>query len=101
MSMVFFTDTGATIGSTSTQDGNALLTDLNQSKFGLRTNRRSQGVYGAGERLQSSLTVLKQLIDYAAPRTWTKTSHLDQSGLAPSFRPGHTVDRKIQAGAFQ
>ena len=100
VSMVFFNDAGATIGSTSTRDGNALVTELNQSKFGLRTNRRSQGVYGAGERLQSSLTVLKQLIDYAGPRSGRKIVIWVSPGWPLLSGPGLQLTAKYKEGLF-
>jgi VWFA-related protein len=100
VSMVFFNDAGATIGSTSTRDGNALVTELNQSKFGLRTNRRSQGVYGAGERLQSSLTVLKQLIDYAGPRPGRKIVIWVSPGWPLLSGPGLQLTAKYKEGLF-
>ena len=100
VSMVFVTDTGATIGSTPTQDGNALLTELSQSKFGLRTNRRSQGVYGAGERLQSSLAVLKQLIDYAGPRPGRKFVIWISPGWPLLSGPGIQLTAKYKEGLF-
>ncbi len=40
---------------TSSRDGNAVIADLNQRKSGLRTIGRSQGFYGANDRLQLSL----------------------------------------------
>jgi VWFA-related protein len=100
VSMVFFTDTGAAIGTTSTQDGNALVAELNQSKFGLRTNRRSQGVYGAGERLQSSLTALKQLIDYEGARPGRKLVIWISPGWPLLSGPGIQLTAKYKQGLF-
>jgi VWFA-related protein len=65
VSLVFLSDSGAT-GTTSSRDGNALIADLNQREYGLRTIKRSQGVYGDNERIQLSLNALKQFADYKA-----------------------------------
>jgi VWFA-related protein len=100
LSMVFFTDTGVAIGSTPTQDGNALVAELNQSKFGLRTNRRSQGVYGAGERLQSSLTALKQLIDHEGARPGRKLVIWISPGWPLLSGPGIQLTAKYKQELF-
>ena len=65
VSLVFLSDSGAT-RTTSSRDGNAVLADLNQKQFGLRTINRAQGVYGDNERIQLSLNALKQFADYEA-----------------------------------
>ena len=64
VSIVLFSDSGAAIGSTPTQDAKTLIAELNQSNNSLRTIGRSQGVYGAVDRLQLSLRTLGQLADY-------------------------------------
>jgi VWFA-related protein len=43
------------------QDGNALIAELNANQAGLRSIGRNQGVYGAGDRLTLSLRALEQL----------------------------------------
>ena len=63
VSLVFLSDSGAT-RTTSSRDGNAVMADLNQRQFGLRTISRAQGVYGDNERIQLSLNALKQFADY-------------------------------------
>jgi len=61
-SLVFFSDSGATIGRETTQDGDALFAELNSDKNSLRTIGRAQGAYGAGDRLQLSMRALQGLI---------------------------------------
>jgi VWFA-related protein len=100
VSMVFFTDTGTAIGSRSTQDGNALVSDLNQSKFGLRSIRRSQGVYGAGDRLELSLNALKQLIDYEGKRPGRKLLIWISPGWPLLSGPGIHLTTKAREGLF-
>ena len=70
--MIFLSDSGTTIGNTSSQDGNALITGLNQRLSGLRTIGRSQGIYGAEDRLQLSLRAIEDLVNYEAPRPGRK-----------------------------
>jgi VWFA-related protein len=65
VSLVLFSDSGAT-GTTPSRDGNAVIADLNQQQFGLRTIKRSQGIYGDNERIQLSLNALKQFADHEA-----------------------------------
>lgn len=72
VSLVFFSDATSTIGTTPTQDGKALIAELNQSDSSLRTIRRAQGVYGAADRVQLSLSTLGQLADYEAKRPGRK-----------------------------
>jgi VWFA-related protein len=72
VSIVFFSDTGTTIGSAPSQDGKILMAELNQASSSLRVIGRSQGVYGAADRLQLSLRTLGQLADYEANRPGRK-----------------------------
>ncbi|MGA8594363.1 MAG: VWA domain-containing protein [Bryobacteraceae bacterium] len=60
VSMVFFSDSGTQMQN-ATRDGNALIAALDHSDAGLRSIRRSEGVYGAADRLQLSLRALNSL----------------------------------------
>ena len=71
VSIVFFTDSGAT-GTTPSRDAKAVIADLNQNEHGLRNTKRSQGIYGAVERLNLSLHTLGQIADYETPRPGRK-----------------------------
>jgi VWFA-related protein len=71
-SLAVLTDAGVSMGNGTTQDGNALAALLNENKAGLRSITRSQGVYGAGDRIGLSLNALQQLADYEAPRPGRK-----------------------------
>src|SRR5271170_5557764 len=46
VSLAVLSDGGLVIGKVTTQDGNALVAELDQNKAGLRTLTRSQGIYG-------------------------------------------------------
>jgi VWFA-related protein len=72
VSMAFFADSGITFSNAPSQDGSVLIADLRQKSLGLRTINRSQGVYGAGDRLQLSLNALQQVVSYGAPRPGRK-----------------------------
>jgi VWFA-related protein len=101
VSMVFLTDSGTTIGKTSSRDGNVLIAELNQTGSGLRTIGRSQGFYGAAERLQLSLHALEQLAVYEATRAgrklvvWITPGWPLLSGLSAGW-----PSSKLQQGLF-
>jgi VWFA-related protein len=61
MSFALLSDTGLKLSSPS-QDGKTLIAELNANQAGLRVITRSQGIYGAGERLHLSLNAVGQLI---------------------------------------
>lgn len=61
LSLALFTDTGTRIQNNFSTDGNAIATVLDQSETGLRSIRRSSGIYGADERIQLSLETLRRL----------------------------------------
>jgi len=71
-SLVFLSDSGAEMGKLSSRDGNALMAELNEHESGLRTIRRSQGVYGAEDRVSLSLKAIEQLAGYEATRPGRK-----------------------------
>ena len=56
------TDTGTSVQPSATTDGNALSEAVKNDQIGLRILRRSSGFYGASDRIQLSLTALRQLI---------------------------------------
>jgi VWFA-related protein len=72
VSTVFLFDNGTTVPAEPSRDGNALIAEMNKTESGLRTIRRSQGVYGAQERLQISLRALQELADREATRPGRK-----------------------------
>ena len=72
VSTVFFSDTGTAFAVKPSQDGNAIVADLNQEKIGLRVIDRSQGVLGADARWDLSQKTLKQIADYELQRPGLK-----------------------------
>ncbi len=72
VSLVIFSDKGLATSNITTRDGNALATELNENKAALRSITRSQGIYGADDRVGLSLNALHQLADYETPRPGRK-----------------------------
>ena len=72
VSLVFFSDSGVKIGNQASRDGKALMALLNQDKNPQRVIRRSQGVYGADDRLQLSLRALDEIAAYEAAKPGRK-----------------------------
>jgi VWFA-related protein len=72
VSLVFFSDLGTQIQKAPTRDGNGLATALDQNQNSLRTIRRSQGYYGAEDRLQLSLKTLSSLASAEAAKPGRK-----------------------------
>lgn len=72
VSMVFFSDSGTTVPDRPSRDGNALIAEVNGRESGLRATRRSQGFYGARERLNLSLQALEDFAEDAAKRPGRK-----------------------------
>lgn len=71
-SLVIFTDAGTRMQDGSSRDGNVLAALYDQYETGLRSITRSQGFYGAGERLDLSLKTLTSLVAYEGKRPGRK-----------------------------
>jgi VWFA-related protein len=78
--LAFFTDTGTQIQQGSTTDGNSIKAALDQYTVGLRSIRRTSGIYGDGERFELSIKTLGQLVS------------------AESRQPGRTIILWISPG---
>jgi VWFA-related protein len=72
VSLVFFSDSGTQMGNTSSRDGNALATALDQSDSSLRSIRRSEGIYGAGDRFELSMRALNSIAAFEANKPGKK-----------------------------
>jgi VWFA-related protein len=99
VSLVFFTVSGA-VGGTPSQDGNALIAELNQRATALRGATRSQGLHGAVERINLSLRTLGQLIDYQIPRPGRKLVIWISTGWSLLSTPRVELSSKDQQGLF-
>jgi VWFA-related protein len=99
-SIVLFSDSGTKVGTTPSRAGKDLIADLNQNSNSLRTIGRSQGVYGALERLQMSLRTLGQLADYEATRPGRKLVVWISPGWPLLSGPNIEMDSKGQQQLF-
>jgi len=100
VSMVFLSDSGITVGNTSSRDGNAIIADLNQKKLDLRIIGRSQGFYGAGDRLQLSLRTLERFVDYEAANPGRKLVVWISPGWPLFSGPEVELTSKQRQGVF-
>jgi VWFA-related protein len=100
VSIVFFSDTGTMIGNAPSQDGKSLIAELNRASSSLRVIGRSQGVYGAADRLQLSLRTLGQLADYEATRPGRKLVVWISPGWPLLSGPNIQLSSKDQQGLF-
>jgi VWFA-related protein len=71
-SLVIFSDAGTDVQNGSSRDGNKLAMLLDQKETGLRSITRSQGFYGAADRLDMSLKSLSLLANYEGGRPGRK-----------------------------
>lgn len=100
LSLAIFTDSGTQIQNGSSTDGNALSAVLDQSAIGLRSIRRSSGIYGADERLQLSLETLRRLTVLEAGRPGRKMILWLSPGWPLLSGPGIDLGAKQQQGIF-
>ena len=100
VSIAFLSDSGAEMGKTTSRDGNALIAELSEHESGLRTIRRSQGVYGASDRVQLSLRALEQLTEYEAARPGRKLVIWISPGWPLLSGPRDELTSKDQEGLF-
>jgi VWFA-related protein len=100
VSMAFFSDTDTEIQENSSTDGNTLLAAFDQHQTGLRSIRRSQGYYGAVERLQLSLKTLSALVAKEGPIPGRKLVIWISPGWPLLSGPNVQLDTRQQAGLF-
>lgn len=100
VSLAFLTDSGIRISDITTQDGKALIAELDQNKNGLRSITRDQGFYGADDRVGLSLKALQQLAAYEAPRPGRKLVIWVSPGWPLLTGPNEILTSKEQQGIF-
>jgi VWFA-related protein len=101
VSIVFFSDKETTMSDAASRDGNDLSAGLDQNRNGLRTSVRSQGFYGAMDRLQLSLRTLGELADHEATRPGRKLVVWISPGWALLSGPNMDLSRKNQEQIFR
>lgn len=99
-SLAIFTDTGTQIQSGSSQDGKALNAALKTYTIGLRDIRRSQGIYGADDRLQLSLQALHLIAEREAGQPGRKLVLWLSPGWPILSGPGIQLDAHQQEQIF-
>ena len=99
-SMVYLSDSGVMVGNTSTRDGNAIIADLEQKTLGLRTIRKSQGLYGAADRLFLCFRTLERLADYETPKPGRKLLIWISPGWPLLSTPEVGMNPKQRQGLF-
>jgi VWFA-related protein len=99
-SLVFLTDTSTEVQPVPTRDGNGLADLLNSKETGLRIVGRSQGFYGAVDRLNLSLGALSRLMNYEAQRPGRKLLVWFSSGWPMLSGPRVELTQKNQEWLF-
>jgi VWFA-related protein len=98
--IAILTDSGLAMSNLTTQDGNALAAQLDHAQAGLRSITRSQGIYGAGDRIGLSLNAVQQLADLEAPRPGRKLVIWLSPGWPYLSGPDQELDSKDQRRIF-
>lgn len=100
LSIDFLSDSGLSIQNTASRDGNALIAYIDQHQTGLRTTRRSQGFYGATDRVQLSIRALGQLAEYEENRPGRKIVIWVSPGWPMLSGPSVQLSSKDQQNLF-
>ncbi len=100
VSILIFTDSGLQSPSPPGRDGNVLTAWLDQHETGLRTSTRSQGAYGALDRVQLSLQALGRLAEYERDQPGRKILIWISPGWALLTGPRVQLTAKDQQGIF-
>jgi VWFA-related protein len=100
VTMVFFTDKDARVQRESTRDGNALAASLDEYATSLRTITRSQGFYGAEDRLRLSIQTLGMLVAAEAKVPGRKLLVWISPGWPLLSGPGIQLSQKNEEGLF-
>lgn len=99
-SLVIFTDSGVQMQNAPTQDGTTLATMLDQTGHSLRVINRSQGFYGAADRLGLSLNALGQITSHETQQPGRKLVIWIGPGWPILSGPGIELSNKQQQAIF-
>jgi VWFA-related protein len=100
VSLIFFSDNGTQMQNKPTLDGNSLMAAFDQNQNGERTIRRSQGFYGAEDRLQLSLKTLAGLTAAEAAKPGRKMIIWISPGWPLLSGPRIDLSAKDEKGIF-
>jgi VWFA-related protein len=101
VSVAVLDDSGKIVRTPVTRDGKALIADLEQADFGLRSIRKSvQGIFGAEDQQRISLQGLGQLTDYETATPGRKLVVWLSPGWPLFFGLSTQLSSKDQQGIF-
>ncbi len=100
VSLALFSDAGVKMFGAPTRDAAALQAQLDDNQNGLRTIRRSQGIYGADERLDLSIRAIAQLAEQLGQEPGRKLILWVGPGWPYLSGPNIDLDSKTQARFF-
>jgi VWFA-related protein len=101
VSVALLDDSGKIVRTPVSRDGKALIADVDQADFGLRTIRKSvTGIFGAEDQQQISLQGLGQLADYETARPGRKLVVWISPGWPLFFGLSMNLSSKDQQGIF-
>jgi VWFA-related protein len=100
VSLIFLSDQNTEVQNMASRDGNALLAEFDKHETALRTIRRSQGFYGAEDRLQLSLRTLGSLAEYEARKPGRKVLIWVSPGWPILSGPRVELSSRQQQGIF-
>ena len=98
--LAFLSDTGLKMSHVS-QDGKALVAELNANQASLRVINRDAGLYGAGERLEISLNAVEQLARAESSKPGRKLLVWISPGWPILTGPEIQLSTKDQQGIFR
>ncbi len=100
VSVIVLSGTGGTLQDNPSRDGNALIAYLDEQEASLRTSRRSQGFYGARDRMEFSVNALLRFAGYEAERPGRKLVIWVSPGWPLFNGPGVQISEKAQQWFF-
>jgi VWFA-related protein len=100
-SLIFFSDLNTQLQTQPTRDSNALIAEFDKNQTALRTIRRSQGFYGAEDRIDLSLRTLGALTVYESSQPGRKFLIWISPGWPLLSGPRVELSRKQQDGLFR
>lgn len=100
VSIAFLSDKGLTLGAEPTRDAKALLASFDDKQSPLRSINRSQGFYGASDRMQISLRAVEQLAAAEMSKPGRKLVIWVSPGWPLLSGPGIQLTDKYREGLF-
>lgn len=99
--LAFFSDTNSEMQMTGSTDAHTVLADFDQHEAKLRTLTRSTGIYGAVDRFQLSLGMLRKITADAVQRPGRKVILWISPGWPMLSGPAIDLNKREEQGLFQ